>query len=292
MTKQISSPKIPTDDDLKKASEYALSKMCISIPEEHGIGLTYWDNNSKTCKITPKGCTPGPKNPLSQRLYDNQGKLKTFFESSEHPFHAFWKKSQPEFLVMKSTKFTNKLTCSRGTDELQNWCENPMTRGTSHQGGITDVTPFQYIIKNGKETCKIPAEYCKDKGVSYKNEDCVVPIGQQLGEFVTGTTLVRSARASDKRLKIKPTVYQKNYGGKGIHLYTYIWNHIGIQLYGNKGYDIGFIANDLEAADPKSVYVDKHGYKQINFKYFGSETIDMVKIVNFLKLKQQMYEYI
>lgn len=282
--------KIPTHDDLTKADLYAMSKLCKEIPSKYGVGLTEWDPRRKVCKITEKGCTAQDTNPISQKLYGAGGQLKEF-PDYHRSFGDFWKHYEPEFLVWKSGPNGNK-QCMRGNYDLQNWCENPRTRARGHQPGITNVIPFIHTVSEGKETCIIPKEYCDSKGVSYVDSNtgnCKVSGGQKFGEFLTGTVMVRSIKASDSRLKLFPKIFYRDYAGKGIHLYTFIWNNIGMELYGNRGYDIGFLADDIQKRDPDCVFIDRHGYKNINFTCLQSKKdVNMTKIINYLRLKQKM----
>jgi hypothetical protein len=45
-----------------------------------------------------------------------------------------------------------------------------------------------------KHKCNLTKNYCQSKGASYKNGDCYIPIGQQISEFILGTTATRNLR--------------------------------------------------------------------------------------------------
>ena len=176
-------PRLPTSEDLDKAHMYAISKLCKEIPSKYGVGLTEWDRGRQVCKITEKGCTARETNPISQKMFGAGGQMKEFPEY-HRAFGNFWKYYQPEFLVYKAGE-NGKNQCMRGNYDLQNWCENPKTRARGHQGGITDVLPFEHVVSEGKETCVIPEQYCKSKGVSYVDSnvgDCKVKSGQKVLE--------------------------------------------------------------------------------------------------------------
>ena len=66
---------------------------------------------------------------------------------------------------------------------------------------------------------------------------------------------------SDPRLKMNEHILVENYGGNGIHLYTFEWNSQGNQL-GLYGTTIGFMADEVEKVYPKYV-TNENGYKQI-----------------------------
>ena len=98
------SKSVPTADDLNKAYEYAMKKLCTEIPSEYGSrGLTEWNDNEKVCNITRSGCQADVTNPISQPMFTSGGEYRTF-RDTDRVFGDFWKKYQPEFLVMKTTK--------------------------------------------------------------------------------------------------------------------------------------------------------------------------------------------
>jgi hypothetical protein len=282
--------RIPTDAEIAAADNYALSKLCIEIPEKYGNGLTTWDKNSKSCKITENGCKADKNNPISQVTFTDDGQPFDF--NQYHPtFKSFWKYSAPEFLVMKETATsTTKKVCSRANEQLYNWCTFPKNRDNKPKAGVTNAKPFVYGVINERETCIIPKEYCDDKGVSYNHEkqECYVSQNQKVAEFISSPALVRSGKtqsASDRTLKKNIRLLRKDYIRPGIHLYMYDWTEQAWYMYGNSGVDdIGFIANEL----PKEwVYEDQNGFKRINLDY---DHKDVLKIKVFLEMKKKLYE--
>jgi hypothetical protein len=283
------SKSVPTAEDFNKAYEYAMKKLCTEIPSHYGSrGLTEWNDNEKVCNITKEGCQPGADNPISQNMFTSSGEYRTF-RDTDRMFGEFWKKSPPEFLVMKTTKKSpNKKVCARANFLAWQWCMIPETRADGHEPGITNTPRFQYNVRNGKEECYIPKAYCDSKGMSYNadKKDCYVSNKQKIAEFFSGSVLVRSRKAkraaSDKRLKDNIKLIKKDFPHKGINVYTFEWNHIALTTYGLSGEDIGFIADEL---NPKYVYKDDLGFKHINLDI---EDEYMNKISAFLKIKDSI----
>jgi hypothetical protein len=287
-----------TPEVLDKAHEYAIQKLCDYIPKV----LTHRSNDTNyingKCTITRQGCNANDsRNPFSRKLYDESGNFIDFKKTSGGNYQEIWKKNPPQFLVMKRIKTKSgkpgDIVCSRGNFLLQNWCENPKSRSANGKSvpGVTNVPSFKYFVNtNGEESCEIPKSYCDKKGQSYDSstKKCYVPGGQSALEFVTGTTIVRMARVSDKRLKENIKMFHKDFIDKGIHLYTFTWSSIANNLYNNVGDDLGFIADDLEEINNKYVYKDMYGYKNIDFDYLKDTKHE--KIVNFLKIKQQIWK--
>lgn len=278
-------------EQIQAAEEYALSKLCVEIPSTFKAGLTQWDDTIKACKITQAGCSAeDPTNPLSYLGFSSSGEF--LYPSTSNPmFGEFWEKWVPEHLVMKTTKKSpTKMVCSRANHLLYQWCEYPSTRARGVEPGVTNVPKFNYAVRNGVETCTITKQYCDNKGISFTStpgkEDCYVSEGQKVGEFFASDVLVRKINASDIRLKKNIKLYRKDWIAPGIDAYTYEWNDIATELYGLKGFDIGFIADKL---DPKYVYVDNFGYKRINLNV---ETPEMQKIRAFVYLKQELLKNI
>lgn len=275
---------VPTEADFNAAHEYAISKLCLEIPENFGEpGITEWKN--KACHITRKGCQADVKNPLSQPLFTSGGEYIDF-DTNDRIFGKLWEKFPPGYYVWRTTSKSPKTeVCARGNFLMQQWCESPKTRSDREEPGITDVPPFEYKIVNGVEQCQIPEEYCKSKGVSYdaRNKDCYVPDSQKVAEFFSSTVMVRSARASDKRLKNNITLVKKDFPVKGVDVYSFQWNDIARDVYGYTGYDVGFIADELDA---KYIKHDPHGYKLINVNY---DDDTMRKIYAFLKIKDSIH---
>jgi hypothetical protein len=282
--------RIPTDAEIAAADNYALSKLCTEIPEKYGNGLTTWDTNSKSCKITPHGCKADKNNPISQATFTDGGEPFDF-NPYHRTFKTFWKYYAPEFLVMKKTASSpNKEVCSRGNDQLYNWCTFPQNRDNKHKAGVTDAEPFVYGVIDGKETCIIPKAYCDGKGISYnsENQECYISKDQKVAEFISTPSLVRSGKAravSDRRLKTNVRLLRKDYIRPGVHLYTFDWTEQALYMYGKSEVgDIGFIADEL----PKEwVDEDHNGFKRINLDY---DHTDVLKIKVFLELKKKLYE--
>ena len=273
---------VPTEEDFNAAHVYAMSKLCLDIPETFGEpGLTEWDDHDKVCRISRKGCQPEVNNPLTQPLYDSGGGYIEY-EEDDPMFGEFWKKMPPGYYVWRTTKKSpRKEVCARGNFLMQQWCEAPKTRSEKEEPGITNVPPFEYKVVNGVEECHIPKAYCDSKGVSYdaENKDCFVSDSQKVAEFFSSTVMVRSGKASDKRLKNNITLIKKDFPVEGIHVYSFEWNEIAYTTYGYSGYDVGFIADEL---DEKYIKYDPHGFKMININY---QDDTMKKIYAFLKIK-------
>lgn len=271
---------LPTAADITAAHYYAVSLLCTEIPEKYGEpGITVWNTDNNSCPVTRKGCQPDVKNPITQPLFDTDGKI-ILYDKDDRMFGDFWQKNPPGYYVWRTTKNSPRTeVCARGNYLMQQWCESPKTRSDKKIAGVTDVIPFKYIVKNGTEVCEIPEQYCKNKGVSFKNGDCFVSEGQKVAEFFSSSVVVRSQRASDKRLKKNIKVLRKDFIEKGIHVYMYEWNDVAQTVYGLVGYDVGFIADEL---DPKYIIIDTLGYKTINTSI---EDETMKKIYAFMKIK-------
>jgi hypothetical protein len=272
---------VPNPNDITAAHTYAMSRLCLEIPEKFGEpGITRWDDVDKVCRITKKGCQPDVRNPISQPLFDHDGNIIKQ-DMSNVMFSEFWKRHRPGYYVWRTTKDSpREEVCARGNYLMQRWCEYPKSRGDKDIPGVTDAEPFKYVIRNGIELCEIPKSYCEAKGVSYDEEkkDCYVPKSQQLAEFFTSSVLIRSQRASDKRLKKIIKVIKENFPVQGVNVYLYEWNDIALTVYGFSGMEIGFLADEL---DDKYIKLDPLGYKVINTDY---EDDTMMKIKSFLRI--------
>ena len=255
---------VPTADELNAAHNYATSKLCTEIPNRFGSpGGTNWDDNQKVCKITEKGCEARVNNPISQPMFTAGGEFRTF-RTDDRTFGKFWSKNLPGFYSWRATKNSGgKKVCAQGNFLLWQWCEIPRTRAEEHTPGVTNTPRFEYNIRNGKEECYIPKNYCDSKGVSYneREKDCYVSNKQKIAEFFVGSVITRTRRASDKRLKTNIQLLKKDFPVQGVNVYTYEWNYVALTTYGLQGYEIGFIAGEL---DPKYIYYDDLGYKHIN----------------------------
>lgn len=266
------SKSVPTTDDLNNAVDYALAKLCTEIPSSYAVqGLTEWDKESKSCKITQKGCQVSESNPLSVRAFDMNGEYITYDKHGNRAFAEFWDKYPPGFYAWRVTnKSQGASVCAPSNYLMQQWCESPKTRAEKSSPGITDTIPFNYNVRSGKEQCEIPEAYCRSKGVSYdtENKDCKVGNAQKVAEFFTGSVFIRSQNAkraaSDRRLKTNITLVREDFPVKGIHVYAYEWNDVALTVYGYSGAAVGFVADEL---DPKYVVEDAYGYKHIRLDY-------------------------
>jgi len=282
----MSDTRIPTLAEIEAAEEYALSKLCTEIPDKFSPGLTTWDDRSKTCKITQKGCQAGSGNPISQLPFDGAGNIISFDENNR-TFGWFWKKFPADYLVWRATNTSGgRAYCAKGNEMLYQWCMYPKTRGDGdHIKGITNIPRFQYNVRNGKEECYIPESYCKNRGVSYNatTRDCYVSNAQKVREFFVGSVITRrSRRASDPRLKKNIELHTKDFPIQGMNVYTYEWNDVAMTTYGYVGADIGFLADEFPE---EYVGVDDFGYKYIKTHI---EDEFMMRVTTFLKIVEQL----
>lgn len=276
---------LPTEDQFDEAHYYALGKLCERIGnDEYMKNLAHWDSQSKTCRLTERGCDSTLNgNPLSKPIFDASGNFVKYSPNNTR-YGELWKYIQPRDLVWKKLD-DGTMGCGFSNFLYKRYCLVPETRSTKSQRGVTNVKPFNFVMENGEETCKITKEYCDDKGISFSNNkgECVIPVGQKVGEFFSGTTMVRdirSGRASDRRLKYDIKIYKPDYFEKGIHLYSFMWTEIAQHLYNKtKKRDIGFIADEFPE---DKVFFDEYGYKNI-------KTEDDKRIKLFYKIKDILY---
>ena len=279
---------VPSAELLAEAESYAMRVLCTEIPITVGRGLTKWDSVRSKCEITRAGCTPSIENPISQSpIYNDKGE-EVEPNMNHRSFSKFWKYMPPEFLVMKTTKFS-KLSevCARGNAMLQQWCEYPSLRAPKRQHGVTNVAnQFIYTIRNGKESCIIPREYCsEDKGVGYDDnkKQCKLAEGQKFVEqFLISPGLYREIKlASDKRLKTNIQKIKDDYFGTGKHLYKFDWTQQAKLFYNlNRDNDFGPIADEFPS---EFVEIDEHGFKNIILDRQGLEKLNI-----FLTLKNKL----
>lgn len=302
------------------AEQYAIEQLCTEIPNKYLTGSTRWDKSKKVCKITEKGCNAVYReSPFVQPTYDGNGNdITTTYINTPTKLKDFWKYSPPEELVWKATKASRgKPVCARANYFLKRFCEYPRTRGSDDGSvvipGVTDVPKFNYLVSQGRETCKINKDYCRAKGLSHSsiNAACVLPAGQKIFEdMFGGAVIARSIRAgvpppnmfdpkdmkatvvkfkqmSDARLKQNIVVHKLNFVDEGIHLYKYEWTPEAKKMYNiDTDGDIGFIADEL----PKEyVGTDLNGYKYIHTTIVSeiSKRIDF-----FYKLKNIVYNIV
>ena len=275
--------------DFKEAEEYAMKKLC-EVPNTYQLGSTYFDENSKACKITKKACEfESGQSIFSQPTYDLNGNLIKRSFTGLKKRNEFWKFYPPDQLTWKQTS-TGRDGCTRSNFILYNFCEVPKLRmGGKTQAGITDNDlRLDYVVSQGKETCAIPKSYCDAKGISYDSgkQKCVVPYSQKFGEFFGGTTLSRSIRSgktpSDRRLKRDLKVVRSNILGPGINLYSFYWNDYAIGMFNlPQTIQIGFVAQEL----PKDmVTTDLSGIKYINLESSNPLTKYIKLCINLIKI--------
>ena len=191
----------PTLEELDAASEYAASKLCVQIPGRLKNGSTYWDTNMKKCRITQSGCAADINNPLSIDSFTSNGTILEWEKlNASQNFQKFWSVTPPEHLVWKLVKGTPQMVCARANYKLQQFCEFPGQRTSKNDDafagntgkGNTNVPPFKYTVRNGKETCIIGKDYCDSKGMDYdaSAEECYKGGYQQFLEFMMSTYLV------------------------------------------------------------------------------------------------------
>jgi hypothetical protein len=197
----------PTIAELNAADEYAAKNLCIEIPKQFTGGLTQWDSKRKKCTITESGCGATTDGPLSIDTFTINGTLLNWEDLNVgKDLKKFWELSPPEHLVWKKIKGSTEFGCSRANFKLQQFCKYPSQRNSKNESafdgnigkGNDNVPPFKYIVENGNETCIIGKDYCDAKVMKYDPvaRECYVPTGQQILEFLIGTTLVREMRGA------------------------------------------------------------------------------------------------
>jgi hypothetical protein len=202
MSKAKDPNRAPTIEELDAASEYAASKLCVEIPGRIQNGLTRWDNVKKQCRITQGGCAAATNNPISVYTFSANGTILDWKRlDSSQVIKDFWEVTPPDHLVWKIPSKSREAVCARANFKLQQFCEFPGQRTSKNDDafagnvgkGNTNVPPFKYMVRNGKETCIIGKDYCDSKGISYseKDEECYVSGGQKFSEFMMSSYLVR-----------------------------------------------------------------------------------------------------
>lgn len=193
----------PTIEELDAASEYAGSKLCVEVPGKIRSGLTRWDGVKKQCRITKAGCAASPTNPISVYTFSSNGTILDWEKDldSSPVMKRFWSVTPPEQLVWKATSKSKEEVCARANIKLEQFCRFPGQRTSKNDDafagnvgkGNTNVPPFRYTVRGGKETCIIGKDYCDSKGISYsaKDEECYVSGGQKFAEFMMSSYLVR-----------------------------------------------------------------------------------------------------
>ncbi len=257
---------VPTEEQFKKAHEYAMKKLCNHMGnEKYAPNLTTWDSTDKKCYFTERGCdSTRTDNPFSKPSFDSQGNPMEY--SANNPVYGkLWKYIYPRELVWKKLS-DGTMGCGTSNSLFKRFCEVPVSRHDKEVRGITNVPPFHFTVEDGVEVCKITQEYCSNMGVSFDTGkgECVVPFGQKVGEFFGGVTLsrsIRSGRISDKRLKTNINILNRDSFGPGKHIYIYNWTEIAQHLYGKPKVDFGPIADDY---DDDEIFYDEYGYKNID----------------------------
>jgi hypothetical protein len=278
--------KIPTEEDIDNAEIYAEKKLCEYLGNKFGTDYLVWNSEDSTCRITENGCDSSKSaNPFSKKMFDTVGNINEY-SPKNYKYGELWKFLPPRDMYWKLLE-DGTHGCGYSDSIFKRFCTVPETRASSPQRGVTNVTPFKFIQTYDKEKCEIVSEYCtKDKGISYDSskKECYIPPGQKVAEFFTGTTLIRDARSSDKRLKDNIKVHKTNFLDN-LTLYTFTWNETAQLLYNKpKNFiDIGLIADDL---NPNEKYYDEYGYLCINF---DEKTDRMKHIKLFYTLKYIIY---
>ena len=197
----------PTIKEIEEADEYAAKKLCIEIPRQFTGGLTSWDDRTKKCTITEAGCAATSTGPISINSFTINGSLINWEDMNvSKDIQKFWTLHPPQHLVWKKVKDKTELGCARANFKLQQFCEYPAQRNSKNETafdgnigkGNDNVPGFRYIVRNGVETCIIGKDYCDAKQISYdpQIEECYIPLGQQIAEFLIGTTLIREMKAA------------------------------------------------------------------------------------------------
>ena len=116
----------------------------------------------------------------------------------------FWSITPPEHLVWKATSKSREEVCARANFKLEQFCRFPGQRTSKNDDafagnvgkGNTNVPPFRYTVRNGKETCIIGKDYCDSKVMAYSetDEECYVPLSQKIQEFLVSTYLIREMK--------------------------------------------------------------------------------------------------
>jgi len=195
----------PTMAELDAADEYAARKLCLEIPGQFTGGLTSWDDRRKKCTITKGGCGATSLGPISVNSFSINGTLIDWEKMNVgSKLDKFWRIHPPQHLAWKKIKGSTEFGCSRANFKFQQFCQFPAQRNSKNEDafngnvgkGQDNVPPFEYVIKNGVETCIIGKDYCDAKGVSYDPiaEECYISGYQQFQEFMYGTTLVREMK--------------------------------------------------------------------------------------------------
>jgi hypothetical protein len=198
----------PTIKELEQADQYAARRLCTEIPTKNFTGgLTKWDEKRKRCGITQVGCESTALGPLSIDTFTINGTLLNWEDLNVSPkLKKFWSLHPPNHLVWKKVKGKTELGCARSNFKLQQFCEFPAQRNSKNEAafdgnigkGNDNVPPFRYVVRNGVETCVIGRDYCDAKQISYneQDEECYISLGQQIAEFLIGTTLIREMKAA------------------------------------------------------------------------------------------------
>jgi hypothetical protein len=198
----------PTIQEVNDADDYAQSKMCIAIPKKYASsGLTYWDPKRKKCTITQGGCGATSSGLLSVDTFTSNGTILEWEKmNTSKNTRKFWSTHPPQQLVWKKVAGRTAFGCSRSNFKFRQFCQFPTQRNSKNEGafdgnvgkGHDKVPPFTYRVIGGEEKCIIGKDYCDAKAMSYNavQQECYVPTGQQISEFIYGTTLTRQMRSA------------------------------------------------------------------------------------------------
>ena len=91
------------------------------------------------------------------------------------------------------------------------------------------------------------------------SKSCYETLGTEIAEALFGTTLVRGifkggCKLSDKRYKEKLTKIGPDFGGKGIHLYTFNYTTEALKLHPEySATQAGFLADELKGTYPEVI---------------------------------------
>lgn len=172
--------------------------------------------------------------------------------------------------------------CILGNSSLKKWCEYPQTRRTESTPGVTNVPAFQYDDNYSK--CQITKSYCDWMEVSFSPTGPLGPSCYTTGiqsffeDFFVGKTIFRGIKSmfegfnnlgyqlekiGDRRYASDYGLIKKDFGGKGINLYSIIWNDKIIDKYPQLGGGmVGFFSDEIEKVYPELVR-KKNGDKYI-----------------------------
>jgi hypothetical protein len=215
----------------------------------------------------------------------------------------------------------NGYNCYIGNQLLRRWCTSPESdiRGE----GKNNKPAFYYNPHNGN--CYLTKKYCKAMGEQYNGPDvvdpqlkaidssvnpsyastpldeiggsCYVPPGQKFAETLFGKTLVRTftggcdqalSSLSDRRYKEDIKLLVKDYGGKGINLYSFIYKPEVKKMHPEyKSHNIGFLADEIQKIYPELIE-NRKGILYITIEKDKLKDKKYWRIYNTLKMKKEI----